>query len=559
MDNDLKTALDSIDARLSTIEEQLGVRQEKKPPSQIKESAEVIDEVIEPVVLERVYSPLELKIRALFKQWPSLLGALFLLVALIYFIDYSITSNWFTHGMRVGILLLLSFSILGLGVYLTLKKKRRAVSQALVCLGCSATLVTLWAGSSHYHLYSEMVKLISIFTTIISCALFAYKLKDQVLITFLISFASLIPIIDFWDRSPNVFFSYFALLDIFTVVALLYLRWSWPILVAAIFNFAVCSSTSNRISFEIFALAVPTVLFLLPWAIIWSKNEENWDRVLVKGSLVAVLGFISLSINIADIFRSDATWIGGLLLLFVATMFMVSSTLVAKKSEYSLGQKLLAIAAGSISIFAIWFATELLFNPHSTPRYVFYLEILMGVSFAKWCIRSTGLMCLLPLAFVFILGSEVMTVLLKASPYPLHAFINLLISTVTVFTTAFILKSNKHQASNIVARCLFIPASIFSLYLISDIYHQIFALSDTAKVFCYITFTLVGVWAIFFSASKWIQKGGGLLILFVVAQIVYLEIWSLNILKSMILFASIGSLLLLGSFFAKSHKSATIE
>lgn len=121
----------------------------------------------------------------------------------------------------------------------------------------------------------------------------------------------------------------------------------------------------------------------------------------------------------------------------------------------------------------------------------------------------------------------------------------------------------KHEAKNIqLSSSLFIASVLYGLALIWMLFHQVLVSDDIAVMFSLASYTVFGIVAYFvglFEEKRVLRDCGAILLLFVVARLLLVDVWNMEVIARMVTFLFVGVLFIATAFLTKRQQIVESE
>lgn len=491
------------------------------------------------------------------ENWPAKLGIFLILMSLGWFLGYAVMHDWFSDLTRCVLCLLLSLGVMGGGIYLMPRKETQG--EILTVLGSTGAILTLWAARVNYQLISPMDTAILMVLAILFVSFIAWHFKSKLLAFFSTILSMLIPL--FIDIEPSYvgLMSYIALIDLATLLALIFQGWSGPFFVGCVATMLYQFTASSQGQIFVF-LGFTTfffLLFVLPWIVGILRDDPKWEKVLPEGIYIVITTCIStLAIIIIDDFfpfllRSKSLAVlGGISLL--ALYFL------SKRAQFSHAQKILiwilAVFTGLCFLFATTFAFEGL-----SQQVMLFAEVWLAVLFVCFILKAPVAAQWVAWGFIFPIAFSLNTFLVEQLEIESANFWILILAAVSTASSAWVLRKSKIYQDFSVSPVLFSIASIYLIVIIWHVCHDMIASKETATGMALIIYTFIGVITFIFGKNNQIKKSGLVLIGLVILRLFLVEVWEMSVLKRIATFLSIGVLLLLTTFIEQKQNKLTQE
>jgi len=495
---------------------------------------------------------LDKTIKWLSTDWLMKIGALLVIIGFGWFVSYAFMNNWIGPIGRItlGILLGLSVLLLGEG------RIRKYVNQGavLLSLGTTIMLITILA-AQNYGYFSPNIALVVILLNVVFMALSSVRHRSLALAILSIVLGSIAP-----------FFTNSNITDVITMFPYLLVISFGSLWVVAITGWRSLASVSLTI----------VILFSSGWIFDGlSKSLDNF--LLLFSSLFAILYFVT---NVVAMIKSTKTEKAD---LFVAgansclLLWWISA--VAPEGYKSLITAVWALVF-SLAAFGIFKSTK------NREPFFLYAAVAAGMLAAATAFELSG--PALTLAYIFEIGFIVLVasfVLNSVSTSQSIAFLLIfpgILSLNSVFSRswtdgvlhgdffvllsmAFVLlglgiyfyskREIKIDPPSLEKTNLFLSlGSIYALILIWLVPHSLSLNYDIATAISLVVYTLIGL---FFYVTgqiknvKLFRSSGAVLLGFVIARLVFIDVWELELVGRVIVFILIGALLISSAFMGR--------
>jgi hypothetical protein len=128
------------------------------------------------------------------KQWTSLLGALFVFMALIYSFKYAVDSGWITDGIKISVGLMVGAGIVLLGLKLLFKGSTEW-SQWITGLGVVILYVTFVFAGIYYSIWTPSTVFFAMIAVTVILSLLAFKYQLRILMNISLLGSLLAPLV----------------------------------------------------------------------------------------------------------------------------------------------------------------------------------------------------------------------------------------------------------------------------------------------------------------------------------------------------------------------------
>jgi hypothetical protein len=533
-------------------------RASSSTPSVIKHTHEEVSRV---VVREDVISsdPIGNFFAWLRIDWPMKVGALFILIALGYFVSYAVVPSIGPVGrISIGIITSAIIMIVSLGRFGVSTKQ----GASLLVLGASGVLLSLFAARTIYkadNVIEALPALILMLGTVASVMLIAVKKNMEKLGLAAVILAIISPFLTNGenDHLGLLQYSLMVLLGVVLVVA----RTHWRSLLAT--------------------LATYFTVLLLGLASAHSVNgHPHWGVDLTASSWIQLLGYASIavffiasfagslrgvvqrygfdafSIGLASVMLLDWVYsfetsdIRPFVLLAWTFMIVIASYAVYKRvKDATMFYVSAAIATVFLAIFLAW----VLSGPALTLAYAFGLLALLEITR-----RIRGGDVILPYLFLGYFGLTVRGVMHSFKYADRHdAFSSDFVAVIAVLAALAIPFFVRPMLSGYetIKKAMLGLAVAWALIFYWPFAYNLFASVQEGTVFALVSYALFGValYAIgIMRAHRTMYMGGMALLGFVSAHIVLIEASSLEVAMRALVFALVGGLMLSTVFIRKA-------
>lgn len=165
--------------------------------------------------------------RLIKKHWTSLLGALFVLSAVVTLFKYTVDQGWITDTMKIGFGLLCGAGFGVWGLETSRKRKFRAASQIAIGLGACVLYATFSFAGVYYGLWSPMTVLIGMVAVTAGVSAYAYRFDSRLTMNIALAGGLLSPLL-MQPETDQVFtlFAYMLVLNAAFFAISIFKRWS---------------------------------------------------------------------------------------------------------------------------------------------------------------------------------------------------------------------------------------------------------------------------------------------------------------------------------------------
>lgn len=492
-------------------------------------------------------------------NWLLKLGALFLLMGFGWLVTYAFLNNWIGPAGRITLGLAAGALILALGFW----RSRAYVRQGsiFIALGATVVLLTTYAGRSLYDFFTPASALALMFGTSMLVALASGLFNRKQLGVASVLLAGVAPLL---TNSPESdYFLLFAYLLAVVVGALWVVIWKdfREVVLAALVVVALYSGpylsgiqSADMGILLIFGYVFAAVFYLANTAGLMRLKgvDGSADMVTAAGNALLLIAWIYVA--------APETW-QSLIISAWAAVFMVGSFIIFRASGRS--EPLFLYAAVGVGYIAAATAIEL----DGTALTVAYILESAAVAVGLYLLtrdvsiaqRSTLLLAgPVGLSFASITAS-----VWRTSMFINEHFFVLALLSLTFFGLGGLFYRGAHATgkSDVVSGngVLLVVGSIYAYILLWLSLHSAFLLySDIAVMLALFVYTVVGITAYLLGATggrKGLRAYGGMLLGFVVARLLIVDVWQMAITGRIITFFLIGALLMSTAFLGKKPRT----
>jgi len=495
------------------------------------------------------------------EDWILKLGAFLVLIAFGWLASYAFIHNWIGPMGRITLGLMLGAGIMVFGFL----RMRQFVHQGAVFLvvGSTTVILTIFAARSIYEFFTPVSALAVMFVTsaLVAWVSVLYQRRPLAIASLLL--ASIAPML---VNSLEVF-----AISQFTYLFVVVLGTIW---VVAVTRWRVLNTL---------ALAIVT-LYSLPNMLASGFAEDIYVFLFIAFAFAALF-FVS---NVAGIIRNPdrqdaadittALWNGLLLLgwimvaapeewqslIIVACMlvFLVASYLISVHTHRP--RAFLAYAGVGVVMLATATAIEL---EGAVLTIAFSVEaaVLTGITYL--ILRDARLAEKASYTFALPVLLSVPSFLASSwsSPNIIHEdfFVLLILGLILITLGSFfadrVRDDTKGDKENSFASSLLVAGSVYLLALVWLVSHAILP-SDIATLLSLAVYTVLGI-SLYFRGVSEEKKGlthyGGILLGLVVARLIFVDVWQLELTGRIVTFFVIGALLMGTAFFGKKRRVDT--
>ncbi|MFT5036835.1 MAG: hypothetical protein ACI9VM_000400 [Candidatus Azotimanducaceae bacterium] len=485
------------------------------------------------------------------------LGALLLLIAFGWFVNYAFANDWIGPAGRIALGLLLGIAIMGLGVWRI--QKYRHQGSIFVVLGSTAVLLTVFAARSEYDMFTPATALGLMFLSILFVAFMSVRYQSDRLALAGLVLAGIAP---FMTNAPDtnvvLLFSYLMVVVLGTlwVVRLTgsHTLTFASVLLAFFYSLPFFDSgvgVEDKIVALLFAFAFTGVFFV---ANVTSLVHDKDEKAKQGHTFTAFFSGIYLVCWIA--LAAPAEWQS---LLYVAWMLVFSSGAFIVYMHCAHRTPFYIYGAVSTGLLAAATAAEL----DGALLTIAYTVEAAALVYAASALRDpllAGRMSLLLIAPV-VMSFEHVASRAWRDGFLHEDFFALLILSFVLFITGLVLYATKEESTkdSPISAGLILAGSLYALLLVWLVTHSVMG-DDSATMISLVIYTILGI-TLFVRGRVYDHKTrrvlGGLLLGFVTLRLLFVDVWQMELIGRVITFAAIGVLLMSTAFIGKNKKQDT--
>ena len=484
------------------------------------------------------------------------IGALFLLMGFGWFVSYAFINNWIGPVGRISLGLFAGLLVTGIGTW-RITNYRHQGSVFLV-LGSGIVLLTLFAARELYEFLTPSIALVIMFLSVAYVALMSVVYKSDKLALAGLIMAAVAPLLTN-TPDPNT-------LGIMSYLLVVVLGTVW----------VVRMTGSHALTF---AAVIMMILYSLPFMDGGVSDVES--RVALFFSFIfAAIFFVTNTISIIMVQTSDARKAQILTAVGTGLYLMMWIGLVISDSMQSLAYVFWMLVF-SVGTFFVFTQTQ-----NRIPFYV-YGAVTLGFLFAATAAELSG--PVLTLAYTaqvaglvilarFILPNKVSDSLvwlfLLPTTLSLGSFISnswntgimhadfailfFLMIALAIVGLVCIETREGTESENMIAEFLLGTSLLYFLSLIWLVLHASIA-GDSATTVALIIYTILGIGFWFIGQvqkNEFIGAAGTVLLVCVVARLLLIDVWLMDLVGRIVTFLAIGVLLISTAFMRKGKQVA---
>lgn len=486
------------------------------------------------------------------------LGALLLLMGFGWFVSYAFANNWIGPVGRIvlGILAGIGFMMGGL---LRIQKKQHQGSIFIV-LGSTIVLLTIFAAQELYQMFTSFTALLVMFMSVVFVAKVAVMIRSKSMATAGLFLAGMAPILASTSAGDT--------LGLFLYLTVIVLGSLWVL------------TKINAYILQLIAFII-VVLYSLPY-INASYFVKDIHIALTFGFIFTIIFFVS---NIISIFRSADDKETNVIHLLVAVgsgLFLASWISEGIPAEWQSLQYIAWAIAFAFGAFAVFVRTQkqMPFYIYSSVSIgllaaataaifdgpvltlVYTVEVTTLVVLAVLLLRNASVAAKISLLFVVPILLSLDSI--STASYALgilHQEYLILVNLMLCLGLSGHLIMRKYKEEGVEETLLGGALAIFSaLYGLAIVWLMTHATmnDDSATMASLLVYTVAGL-ALYAQGrstdDKFIKTGGTLLVAFVIARLLFIDVWQMEISGRIITFLLIGILLISTAFIKKFNQS----
>lgn len=487
-------------------------------------------------------------------------GALLLLIAFGWFVNYAFANDWIGPFGRIALGLIVGVSIMALGIWRIQTQLHQG--GIFTVLGSTTVLLTIFAARQVYEFFTPTTALVLMFMSVAFVAFVSVRYRsDQLALAGLI----LAAIAPFMTNPPEPsvigLFTYLLMVVVGTLWVV-YLTGSHTLTFASLLLASFYSvpfwldgvAPEEKLIGLVFAFAFTTIFFITNViSIAHNKNADARQGQVLTALLTGVylVGWVGLA--------APGQWQS---ILYIAWMLVFSSGAFVVYAYTSYRVPFYIYSAVSIGLLAAATAVEL-DGPFLTV--VYSMEALVIVCVSVLLLKDIQLSERLCFLFIgpALLSLEHISSRLWRDGFIHEDFFALLVLSVSLGVVGLVL----HGAQVRTMRPTQVPFVMsvaglgYFLLIVWLVTHSILG-ADTATTVSLLVYTVLGI--TFFVRGKLADNRsvmllGGVLLSLVVARLLLIDVWQMDLAGRVITFGAVGILLISTAFFGKNTKSEILH
>ncbi len=487
-------------------------------------------------------------------DWLLKIGGLLLLIGCGWLVSYAFVNNWIGPMGRIGFGIILGTAILSLGTW----RLRSMLHQGgvFIIIGSTTILMTVFAARQIYGFFTPTTALGVMFLSCAYVALVSVKHNYRALSIASVILAGIAPLL---TNSPDA--NYVALFA-YLLVVVLGSVWivsvtdhrevtTTALILVAVYSVPHLFSSSPATTLLFFAYVFAAIFFVTNTMGILRQKVANImpDTFSAAGNGLFLLAWIMT--KAPEVWRSliIAAW----MVAFLVAAFAVFR--ITKKRE-----PFYVYAGVGIVMLATATAAEL---SGAALTIALTIEVAMVSFIAYELVKDRALALRLCLLFVGPVLLSLRSIDMFGSSGLLlnrHFFVLLVLMTALMalgFYYSFDVVAHKNRSSS-ASRSLIVAGSLYAFILLWLSLQLVIHPSYAAVMISLFVYTLVGLVTYFVGRTK-ADRGlgiyGGVVLGFVVARLLLVDIWYMPLASRFVTFFVIGALLMSTAFFSRSSQS----
>lgn len=493
------------------------------------------------------------------EDWLMKLGVFIFIIGCGWFVSYAFANNWIGPAGRISIGIIAGALVMAFGFW----RMIRFPSQGAVfmALGAGMAILAIFAGTEpkigelSYGFFTPVAAVCFDFIIIafVSFASYKFNIRSLALIAQILAFVS--PLLTAGKTDPIFLFTYLLFISLATLILAGLMGWRGLILSSLVFvgiySFPNMHSVEAPILLN-FAYIFAMVYLLSGMSAVVRKGVENAEDV--KNELVlAVLNGLFLLLWIYGAAEREM-WT--LIFSAWAIVFAVGSFIA-----FRLSSKLHPFYAyGSVAVAFIAAATAAQLNGEALTI-AFTIEVLVLVAALLALTKSVGVASsalLLFFAPVMLSFASMTRYLGSQELFTKDFFVLIILALALIFAGRLIgnvERGNATKESSPVWMSAVIFGTVYIWFLIWGFMHILLAFApDIATLVTLVIYTVAGLWAYFdglYGDDTARRVYGTTLLVFVVARLLFVDVWAMELFGKVVTFFAIGILLMSTAFLTK--------
>ncbi len=484
-------------------------------------------------------------------DWPMKLGALFVILGFGWFVGYAFVNDWIGPMGRIVLGLVAGALFLVWGeVRMRISKHQGVV---LLVLGASTILVTVYAARELYDFFTPSIALMIMSLVTVFIAISSIKNKLLSLAHMSVVVGGIIPFLTV-SHTPDMvgLFTYILILTTGAMAVVVYTGWrsviATTLTIAVLYQlpFILDGGDGSIIGSLLYAGLFGVLFFVGNIAgIIHAKNATKADIYVAAVNWAAILGWIATTVP--EAFR-------GLVTAGVGLFFTVGSFVVYKATRL----KTPVAVYGGLALIMLGASTAFELNgPALTIAYILEISaVLAGIAYiskSSTSVRAISVLYILPIALS---SGSIFASSWQNGVFHSDNVVLLLIVGVFAFLAVYMRTLQREMGGTYNAGIYAVVASVFGVVVVWLNAHALFS-DDTASLIALSLYTVVGLYLYLsnaFEGKHAYRRAGKLLLMVVIARLLFVDVWIMDIVGRIITFLLIGALFMGSALIKKNLK-----
>ena len=491
-------------------------------------------------------------------DWPLKTGGLFIILGFVWLVTYAFLNNWIGETGRIVFGLVAGSCILALGDWWIGRSRQQGV--ILVAVGASIMMVTIWAAQSFYDMFPPVVALGLGALVMVLTAFSSIRHDDKSLISIALVFGGLAPILT-GSTEPDIVALYSYLLVVISCTLWIVYVKEWrflttlSLILMTLYSIQYFFGSSYRLSsytptellsLHFFAVTFSSLFYFASIAGVIRKRSVDKPE-MVTAVLVAFYALGWINGITPEILKSIVAL--GVSIGFMIASYIAFQVTTKKEAVYMYAGAALILL---ISATAYEFEGPVLVMALATQAAVIPIII------ARLLNKKIGAGLLLYFILPVLLSIESFA----SSDWRTGVFHNdfyaLASVTIALFVSGLYFRYEKslEKSQQDIGTIIIILGSVYGLaliWLVSNASIQIDSIAHMVTLTLYILIGLTTYIKGQVEKRNVMNKFGLILILFVIARLLIVEVWSMQLAWRIVTFFAIG-LLLMGSVLLRKAK-----
>ncbi len=493
------------------------------------------------------------------KDFMVKLGGFLLLLAFGWFVSYAFAHNWIGPVGRITLGLLAGVAFMALGVWRITARPHQGGIFAV--LGSTIIMLTVFAAREIYNFFDPYSALFIMFLSVACVAFISVRFNRNTLALAGLFLASIAPL--FTNApAPDVvgLYVYLFAITLGTLWVVFVRSWSNLTLMAFVVVFLhgipyLESVRENDQDIALFFAFVFTAIFFIANIAGLMRNHGAENK---QAHIVTAIGtgmYLILWILSAAAEEWQSLLLVAWMLVFSIGSFIVYRICADRAAFYIYG-------GTSVALLGVATAIELS-GTVLTIAFAFEISVLvlLVVHLLPQIHPARVLSGLFVLPVVLSLESVVASEWSRGVLHE-HFFIVVLMMTLLGFT-GYVLHTQEKikdpEEDGSAGGILMVAAALYGLALIWLVFHVRTLFSyEAGTMIALVVYTLIGLWMYITgkrTQKSWLAKGGGILLGCVIARLLLVEVWNMELSGRIVTFLVIGSLLVSTAFIKRGNKT----